>query len=72
MDIKRTANEMLRLLSRITPEQWERAKPLISDVIAKRRRERFRVIPGGRSNKRRHHGNQGQRPADRENERFSR
>jgi hypothetical protein len=28
----------------VTPEQCEKAKPLIADVIAKRRRERFKVV----------------------------
>jgi hypothetical protein len=45
------ANEVLKLLRRITPEQWERAKPLIMDMIVKQRRSRFRLIPGGRRNK---------------------
>lgn len=51
-DVKRTANKLWKILNRLTPEQWELAKPWIADAIAKRRRERLKVIQGGRSKRR--------------------
>jgi hypothetical protein len=48
VDVRKTANEVLKLLRRITPEQWERAKPLIMDVIAKQKAGTVRLIRGGK------------------------
>jgi hypothetical protein len=41
-------NKLLEKLKRLTPEQWELAKPWISDMLAKRRRERLKLIRGRR------------------------
>ena len=51
MDKRDIANELINRLKRLKPEEWELAKPWISDLFAQRRRGRFRVIPDGHSNK---------------------
>ena len=47
MDTKATADKLLKLVRRITPEQWEIAKPLIEEMTAP-----DRLIPRRGSNKR--------------------